>query len=152
MYKSVTAITESDYDDFNAYPQDVATFINQNGGEKKVLIDRMVQRYLNELKIPMLIQKLDEAGDQIDKNHELLDLIKSVSKKSNSIRQEDLQEAVKAIRLRRFRVVAEIKKLSWSSLSLQEPEISLKEESKITGYSEDELREIKGIEKPETEE
>lgn len=46
----------------------------------------MVQRYLNELKIPMLIQKLDEAGDKIDKNHELLDLIKSVTKKSNSIR------------------------------------------------------------------
>ena len=45
-------------------------------------------------------------------------------------------------------MVAEIKKLDWSSLSLQEPEISLKEESKITGYSEDELREIKGIEKP----
>ena len=86
MYKSVTAIIESDYDDFNAYPQDVATFINQNGGEKKVLIDLMVKRYLNELKIPMLIQKLDEAGDQIDKNHELLDLIKSVTKKSNSIR------------------------------------------------------------------
>ena len=49
-------------------------------------------------------------------------------------------------------MVAEIKKLSWSSLSLQEPEISLKEESKITGYSEDQLREIKGIAKPETEE
>ena len=47
MYQSVYQVSETDYDDFNSYPIDIAKHINQNGGEKKVFAEIKVSQYLD---------------------------------------------------------------------------------------------------------
>ena len=36
MYESVKDLAENDYNDFTELPQDLAVYINKNGGKKKV--------------------------------------------------------------------------------------------------------------------
>ena len=55
MYLSTATISEEYCNDFKEYPQDLADILNENGGEEKVLAEHTVQRYLNNLKVSMLL-------------------------------------------------------------------------------------------------
>ena len=63
MYESVSSISESSqlYMFSCYYPLDLANYIKDNGGEKKILADQAVKQYLENLKVTMLIQKLEET-------------------------------------------------------------------------------------------
>ena len=65
MYQSVYQVSETDYDDFNSYPNDIAKHINNSGGERKVLAEIKLSQYLDQLKTPLLIQRIEEVGDDI---------------------------------------------------------------------------------------
>ena len=145
MYQNVRPTAESDNNDFKEYPQDLANHFNKHGGEKKLFAELAIQQYLNNLKVPMLIHKIEEASDSLDTT--LAELIRSVTNTTGH-GVDSLPEAIKIIKERRFRAVTQIKKLSWQKLEMLEPKLTLVEESKITGVSIDDLMEIKGIEKP----
>ena len=69
----------------------------------------------------MLLQKIDEQDSDFDSNKPLNDLVTEIT------RQATVVDAVKMIKNRDFRVIDEIKRLSWTKLDLTEPKLSLYE-------------------------
>lgn len=106
-------------------PQDIADYINQNGGPVKVLVDGKIEKHLNDIKISMLINKIDSKGT-IDQNSDLAKMLRTVTR-STAQRETDLEEAISIVRKRSFRAVALIMKLSWEELSLEKPSLSLED-------------------------
>ena len=101
MYKSVTPIPECDSQEFKSYPAELAAYISQNGGARKILTEQAVKRHLDELKVIMFIQKLEEDGaSAIEKNQELSSLLKSASRSdySNADRSISLEEAIRLVK------------------------------------------------------
>ena len=98
MYQSVYPLAETDYDDFNSYPIDIAKHINQSGGEKKVLAEIKVSQYFDQLKTPLLIKRINELGEDMQNDKELAKLIITVSESSAKKGKQGFTDAVKLIK------------------------------------------------------
>ena len=82
-------------EDFTKYPHDIATYINKNGGERMVFGKLKLEKHMNELKVQMFIQKIQEKGF-IDPNSELARQIRKVTQ-STLMNANSLQNAIPAI-------------------------------------------------------
>ena len=80
-------------------------------------------RHLNDLKVPMLIRKIEDKGDQIESDSDLKQLLLEVSG------AKSLPDAIELIKNHNFRIVANIKNLSWEALGINEPKLTLTEEA-----------------------
>ena len=111
MYESVSSISESSqlYLFNCSYPLDLANYIKDNGGEKKILADQAVKQYLENLKVTMLIQKLEETDlNTLEKSQNFVTFVKNAAR---AIKTQNLsfEDSIKAIKEREFRIVAKVK-------------------------------------------
>ena len=110
MYESIETISESQISLFrNYYPVDLANYIKNNGGEQKILADYAVKNYLENLKVTMLIQKLEETDlSKLEKSQNFVTFVKNAARAIKT-QNQSFEDSIKAIKEREFRIVAKIK-------------------------------------------
>ena len=109
--------------------------------------EQALKQYLDELKVIMFIQKLEEEGiSSIEKNKTLSQLLKFMTRAflNSGNSKNSLEDAIKLVTERDSRVLDKIRQQKWSTLQIEEPKLLLEEEAEITGIPLEELKDLKG--------